>query len=138
LPAGVERGGTLAAALTWDNAGVAPLYERFDVTLELRRGDRTVWSGRSGLDLRMLLPAGTRVPEALKDRGLVVAPYTATEAFNLPASLGPGEYAVWVKVTDPASRGTELQRRFARLPLRLAHPGRSGDGAYPIGQLEIR
>jgi Domain of unknown function (DUF4832) len=138
IPESLNRGGELETELTWDNVGVAPLYEAFEVMLELRRDGKTVWSGRSGLDLRKLLPAGSVVPDFLKSQNLIVSPFTSKDSFPLPNTLEPGAYEVWIKAIDPNSNGTQLQRRHARLPLRLAHQGRSKDGAYPIGKLEIK
>jgi Domain of unknown function (DUF4832) len=138
IPNGVLRGGQLETEITWDNVGVAPVYEPVELMLELRRGNTTLWSGRSNLNLRKLLPAGTVVPEPLKDQNLLVSPYVSKDSFVLPTTLEAGGYGLWLKVIDPASKGNDLQRQFARQPLRLAHPGRSNDGAYLIGQLEIR
>jgi Domain of unknown function (DUF4832) len=138
IPESINRGGKLEMGLTWDNVGVAPLYEAFNVMLELRRDGKTVWSGRSGLDLRKLLPAGSVVPDFLKAQNLIVSPHTSKDSFNLPSTLEPGAYEVWIKAIDPNSSGTDLQRQYARQALRLAHTGRSSDGAYPIGKLEIK
>jgi hypothetical protein len=138
IPASVNRGGTLEVALNWENVGVAPLYEAFDLMLELRGDGKTVWSGRSGLDLRKLLPAGSVVPDSLKNQNLIVSPQVVKDGFSLPATLEPGRYELWLKAIDPNSGGNDLQRTYARLPLRLAHRGRSNDGAYPIGKLEVK
>jgi Domain of unknown function (DUF4832) len=40
IPPSVNRGGQLEVGLTWENVGVAPLYEAFEVRLELRRSGR--------------------------------------------------------------------------------------------------
>jgi Domain of unknown function (DUF4832) len=138
FPSSINRGGTFALTLTWDNVGVAPLYEPFDVLFELRRGEKIVWTGHSGLDLRKLLPANSSVPAFLNNQNLMVSPQTVKDEFSLPAVLEPGGYEVWVKAIDPTSRRPDLQGRHARLPLRLAHPGRSKDGAYPLGKLEVK
>ena len=138
MPTGLLRGGKLETEITWDNVGVAPVYEPVEIMLELRRGNQSVWKGRSGLNLRKLLPAGSVVPDTLKDQDLLVSPFVSKDAFALPATLEAGTYEVWLKAIDPASGGTDLQRQFVRQPLRLAHPGRSNDGAYPIGQVEVR
>jgi hypothetical protein len=138
IPASSNRGGRLEVALTWDNIGVAPVYEPVDVMLELRRNGKTAWSGRSNLDLRKLLPAGSAVPNFLKNQNLIVSPFISKDVFTLPKNLELGEYGVWLKAIDPNSKGTDLERRYARQPLRLAHPDRSNDGAYPIGKLEVQ
>ncbi len=138
IPVSIKRNDKLEVALTWDNVGIAPVYEAVEVTLELRRNDKTAWVGRSNLDLRKLLPASSVVPNFLKSQNLIVSPHTVKDVFTLPNTLEPAEYEVWVKAIDPNSNGTDLQRRYARQPLRLAHPDRSNDGAYPIGTLEVK
>jgi Domain of unknown function (DUF4832) len=138
IPPSVARGGQLEVGLTWENVGVAPVYEAFDVMLELRRNGKPVWSGRSGLDLRKLLPAGSVVPDFHKAQNLIISPHASKDSFSVPSTLERGAYEVWIKAIDPNSNGTELQRRYARLPLRFAHQGRSSDGAYPIGKLEVK
>ena len=106
--------------------------------LELRLNGKTVWSSRSGLDLRKLLPTDSNVAAFLKNQNLIVSPYNTKDSFVLPNTLEPGNYKLWLKAIDPASGGNDLQRRYARQPLRLAHPGRSNDGAYPLGKLEVK
>jgi hypothetical protein len=137
IPSSIRRGEQFEVALTWDNIGVAPVYEPVNVMLELRRNGKTAWSGRSGLDLRKLLPSDSLVPGFLNNQNLIVSPYTAKDLFTLPNALEPGSYEVWLKASDINS-GDDLQRRYARQPLRLAHAGRSNDGAYPIGKLELK
>jgi hypothetical protein len=78
------------------------------------------------------------VPDFLKNQNLIVSPATAKDAFVLPNTLEPGGYEVWLKAIDSNSNGSELQRKYARQALRLAHPDRSSDGAYPIGKLEVK
>jgi hypothetical protein len=138
IPASVNRGEKLEISLTWDNVGVAPVYDPVNVMLELRRNGKTAWSGRSGLDLRKLLPMDSNVPSSLKNQNLIVSPYNAKDSFVLPTTLEPGSYELWLKAVDPASGGNDLQRRYARQALRLAHPGRSNDGAYQVGKLEVK
>ncbi len=100
---------------TWENVNVAPTYDRWAVTYELRRGGGVVWSGVSALDLRRLLPTEGN-------------PLKASDSFTLPATLPAGSYSLAIHVIDPT--GTVA-------PMRLADAGRIADGSYPVGTVKV-
>ena len=114
LPARLRPGSSFTVTSAWSNRGVAPIYEPWQVLVQLRdpADDRVVWEGRSRLDLRQLLPADGPVP-ALVD------------TFLLPAGLAPGRYDVTVQVRDITTD--------YRAPLPLAIEGRRADGSYELG-----
>lgn len=99
---------------SWQNAGVAPMYERWPLVWQLRDATQAVvWRAESSLDLRQLLPT-----QAYEHR-------QQFEQFNLPA----GEYEL--RLVAPAIN------RYVQ-PLQLAIEGQLDDGAYRIGILSIR
>jgi hypothetical protein len=85
------------------------------VRYELRSGERVVWSAASAFDLRRLLPTAGK-------------PVKASDSFTLPATLPAGSYTLAVHVIDPS--GTVA-------PMRLADEGRTADGAYAIGTVNV-
>jgi hypothetical protein len=99
----------------WENVNVAPTYDPWDVRYELRSGERVVWSAASAFDLRRLLPTAGK-------------PVKASDSFTLPATLPAGSYTLAVHVIDPS--GTVA-------PMRLADEGRTADGAYAIGTVNV-
>lgn len=98
----------LAISLNWQNSGLTPTYEKWDVIYELRSGSTVIWSGKSIFSPRMFLP-GTQ---------------TVTEFFL--ASVPAGTYNLSLKIVDPAGY---------RKPLPLAINGQQGDGSYVLGNL---
>lgn len=117
--------GDLVVTSRWINAGVAPIYTDWNVTYRLRqqKSGRIAWQGISKLRLRDLLP--TLDPGTKTHRPLEVV-----DRFTRPPGLAPGTYAVEVVVNDRTGYFTE--------PLRLAIQGRTQDGAYALGNMELK
>ena len=101
----------LSVQLAWRNQGVAPTYEPWAVTFELRdAAGATVWSGASKMTLQRFLPEATaRVVD---------------DTFVLPATLKSDSYRLVLIARDPTGY---------RKPLPLALGGRTADGGYPVG-----
>ncbi|MFD3163135.1 DUF4832 domain-containing protein [Herpetosiphon sp. NSE202] len=99
---------------TWQNAGVAPIYERWPLVWQVRDHAQTlVWQAEASLDLRQVLP----------NQAFVHTQQFAQ--FSLPA----GDYEL--SIVAPAIN------RYVQ-PLQLAIDGKQDDGRYRIGILSIR
>ena len=96
----------LTVNLNWRNIGVAPTYEDWKVTYELRSGSNVVWSGTSSFKPKLFLPSPTAT--------------TATDVFNR-SGIPQGTYSLYVIVKDSTGY---------RQPLPLAIQGRGSDGGY--------
>lgn len=116
LPARIAPGATVAVSSRWSNVGVGPAYLPWDVMIELRDASGALaFGGRSAVDLKTLLPTGA-------------TPAVVDDMFTVPADLAPGRYDVHVRVVSP---GGYLA------PLRLAIAGRTADGSYRLGSVEV-
>ncbi|AUX25651.1 uncharacterized protein SOCEGT47_062000 [Sorangium cellulosum] len=110
-PKEVKAGGPMRLKLWWQNAGVAPVYRPYALTLELRA------AGAAGavelpLDVRTLLPGDA----------------TWEGEVRSPAGLAPGTYALRLALVDPRTRAPAI---------RLAIEGREPDGWYRLGTIEV-
>lgn len=110
-------GNNFSIELFWRNAGIAPLYEPWQVQIQLHElySDSLVWAAPSRFNPQLFLPADTAV--AITDR------------WQLPANLPSGYYNIRVAITDPA--------RYLS-PLPLANGGRQKDGSYPLRSIYIK
>ncbi len=109
----ISAGGTMAVTLNWFNAGVAPVYENWNTTFELRTDKGMVaWTGTSSFNPKLFLPGSI----------------TITDGFNLPAKITPGIYSLYLIMRDPDGY---------RKPLPLAIAGRNPDGSYLVAQVKI-
>ena len=95
--------------LNWSNAGIAPVYENWDVYLEVRNGTTVVWSGMSSFKPKLFLPGTKSVATTL-------------------GSIAAGTYSLYVIVKDPLGY---------RKPLVLANKNRQADGSYKVGDIKI-
>jgi hypothetical protein len=113
LPAVIQPGDTLPLTLQWSNVGVAPLYRRIDLTLQLRNaaGD-PVLTQVVPADLRDWLPGDRTVPATL----------------TLPKDLPPGDYTLHLALLDPSAQ---------RPPLHLAIDAPEQDGWYTLTTLQL-
>ncbi len=99
---------------TWQNAGVAPIYERWPLVWQLRdQAQVVVWQAELSLDLRQVLPSQT------------YQHYQQFKQISLPA----GEYEL--SLIAPAIN------RYVQ-PLQLAIDGKTEAGHYRVGILSIR
>jgi len=104
----LTSGGGFNVTLNWQNVGIAPTYENWKVSYELRSGSTVVWTGSSGMALKLFLPSGTATPQS--------------DNLTL-GSVANGTYSLYLIIRDPAGY---------RSPLTLAIPGRNADGSYLI------
>lgn len=101
--------------MNWQNKGITPTYEKWDVIYQLRNSSNLiVWSGTSTFKPSMFLPQ--------------LSATTIQDNFNLPATIQTGTYNLVIMVVDPANY---------RRPLPLAINGRNTDGSYLIRSVSI-
>ncbi|MGI9147660.1 MAG: LamG-like jellyroll fold domain-containing protein [Chloroflexota bacterium] len=116
LPRVIPSGADFTIEAEWENTNVAPAYLAFNVMYQLRDADDAiVWQGRSGIDLRQLLPTGG-------------SPTSWSDRFTLDGT-SPGTYALDIQVLDPGQISP---------PLNLAMDARQPDGSYPLGSVSVR
>lgn len=97
--------------LTWANVGYAPIYQFWNVQIDLRNaGGGVVWTGQS-----------TFVPR------LFMTNTNSTDNFSTPV-LPPGTYSVSITVIDPLAY---------RSPFGLYNTGRRADGSYLLTTITI-
>jgi len=93
--------------LNWQNIGVAPNYEKWNVVYELRKTDGTVvWTGNSSFNPKLFLPLGSS---------------TAVSDNLTLGSVAAGTYSMYLIIRDPSNY---------KAPLPLAITGRNADGSY--------
>lgn len=120
LPKRLVVGVPFDVRTSWSNLGSAPLYEPWEVTIQLRhRGSAAVaWEARSGIALAQVLPLGGDGASG---------PTMQVDQLVVPA-LANGIYDLAVVVSHPQGR---------RAPLALALGGQAADGSYLLGQVEV-
>ena len=95
---------------TWQNVGLAPTYENWNVVFELQTTTNVVkWSGISTKILKLFLPA--------------TAGSLTTDLFTVPTTVPAGTYKLVVRVKDPIAY---------RPNINLAINGRNADGSYTV------
>lgn len=112
-------GQPLTIETTWHNEGVAPIYEPWQVQLQLRTSDSArslVWAGVSRVDLRTILPTQADQPVVI------------TDTFGFPPTLPPGKYYVYLFIAP-------INQYVA--PLQLAIEGQQPDGSYNLGEITV-
>lgn len=100
--------GSVKVSINWQNTGIAPTYENWQIVYELvNSSGGVVWTGNSVFKLRHFLPQST--------------PSNVTETFT--AVLPAGDLQFRVTVKDPTGY---------RAPLQLAIQGRNNNGNYTM------
>ena len=108
-PPTITRKVAFAINTVWQNVGLAPSYENWQVNFELQTTTNVVkWVGNSIRTLRLFVP-GAATPTA--------------DRFTMPATVTPGTYKLVVRVKDPVGY---------RPDMRLAINGRNADGSYTL------
>ena len=109
-PQSIPKNVSFTIKTVWQNVGIAPSYENWNVLFELQNASNAVvWSGTSTKILKLFLPAA--------------AGSATSDKFTLPATVPAGTYKLVVRVKDPAKY---------RPDIRLAINGRNADGSYTI------
>lgn len=108
-------GNTFNIQLNWQNKGITPTYEKWNIIYELRNSSNIpVWTGTSIFKPYMFQPQLTAT--AIEDN------------FTLPASVPSGVYNLVMMVIDPS---------HYRKPLPLAIKGRNPDGSYLLRNVSV-
>ena len=116
LPGTILAGSTFDITTRWENTGVAPVYEPWQVAVQLRKAgsDEVAWETTSGIELTTVLPGNVS---------------EQSDRVTVPGNLGQGAYDVVVVVGDP---------RQTRAPLALALADVQPDGSYRLGSVSVR
>jgi len=111
-PEFARRNGKLAFQSWWENKGVAPCYGNFIVALRLINEDD-----------EMILPMNADIKEWLPGDNVF------EDAVFIPADVNPGTFELQIGILDPMLSGPRIN---------LAIEGRTADGWYSLGTLEIQ
>jgi hypothetical protein len=111
-PAVVEPLGKLAWTSWWEDKGVAPCYRKFPLALRLRGSERNEVL-LTDADITTWLP-GDNVFDG---------------SVSVPAELPAGHYELELALLDPQTKQPKV---------RLAIAGRSEEGWYHLGKIEVR
>jgi hypothetical protein len=111
-PSYVFRQGQLPFTSLWENIGVAPIYKDYKLAVRLRNAQKTVILPTVA-DMRDWLPGDIQYDEKL----------------FIPFDTPLGKYRVEVAVVSPVSYEPRVK---------LAIDGKTDDGWYSMGEIEIR
>ncbi len=109
-------GATLIVSMLWENMGVAPPYRDYKLALRLRRTDKAD-------------EEPTVLMDATSIQGWLPGQKEVNATVPLPETLQPGRYELSFGVVDPSSKQPAV---------RLAIAGRTDEGWYPLGPLEVQ
>lgn len=109
-PQVITRNTPFNIKLNWQNVGITPTYENWDIIFELQSGSTPVWSGTSSKVLKLFRPS----------QGVV----QTTDIFTVTNSTATGTYKLVFRVKDPTG--------YKSLNLKLALQGQNADGSYTI------
>jgi hypothetical protein len=110
-PKTVKPGAMMPMEMWWLNAGVAPIYQKYWLAVELRSTDGSAVI-RVPADVRKWLPGDAVVDDSL----------------YIPDNLAPGTYKFRVAMLDPRTQ----------LPaIRFGIQGRQADGWYDLGTIAV-
>lgn len=110
----VPHNGTMTVTVNWQNNGITPTYEPWEVLFELKSGSTVVWSDTSSKVMKLFLPS--------------VSGADHQDNFTIPDTITPGTYKLTLKVVDPNGY---------RAPMPLYITGVNGDGSYDLANVTI-
>lgn len=115
VPATVNTGTAFAVSLGWQNVGLTPTYEAWNIVYELKNGSgNVVWSSNSSFQLKFFAPEAN--------------PRTVTDNLTIPPTVQAGNYTLTVKVADPEG---------FRQPMPLFINDRNSDGSYTLRTITV-
>ncbi len=110
FPPSIKKNVAFNIKTNWQNVGLAPTYENWNVVYELQSTTGQVaWTGTSTKVMKLFLPATS---------GSVT-----TDKFIVPSTVPSGTYKLVVRVKDPTNYRPNIQ---------LAINGKNADGSYTI------
>jgi hypothetical protein len=112
VPTNVYRQGQLSFTSIWENVGCAPIYKDYKLAVRLRSAQKTV-----------ILPADANIREWLP--GDIVCDENLFIPYNTPL----GKYHLDIAIVAPVSYEPRVK---------LAIEGRTDDGWYNIGDIEVK
>jgi len=111
-PAEVSVNGKFPFQTWWENKGVAPCYGNYRLVLRLIKGDQS-----------FILPTNADIKQWLPGDAVF------EDAVFIPADILPGSYEIQIGILDPM---------LVEPKISLAIEGRTSDGWYSLGELEIK
>ena len=111
-PSYVYRQGQLSFNSLWENIGCAPIYKDYKLAVRLRNAQKSLILPVS-VDIREWLPGGIVCDDNL----------------YIPHDMPLGKYQLELAIIAPVSHEPRVK---------LAIEGRTGDGWYSIGEIEVR
>jgi len=103
--------GKLSITLNWQNTGISPTYESWDVVYELVSSNTVVWAANSTFKPKLFQPSTTATP--------------ITDVFT---DVPSGNYTLRIRIK-------ETSNYRANLP--IAIKGRNSDGSYNLGSVNL-
>ncbi|RYY30774.1 MAG: DUF4832 domain-containing protein, partial [Chitinophagaceae bacterium] len=113
-PAEVTKGTTIRCKSRWENKGVAPVYNKYELSIQLvsKTDPNTKVLISTDADLKKLFPGKTELPTEIK----------------IPGNITPGEYELQLGVVTPGT-GKPI--------IKLAIAGVTKEGWYPMGSIRV-
>lgn len=118
IPQRIAPGVSFLLTANWENGGVTPAYEKWEVVYQLRnqKNGKISWEGISSVDLEKLLPTNGDL-------------INITDTFVLAHGIKKGSYDLVVTVKD---KETDYRK-----PMALAMRNRMDDGGYKLGAVQV-
>ena len=112
--ASVDKGAKVACEMTWQNRGVAPIYNPYVLAVQLvsKKDSSKKYAMRTDADIKKWLPGRSDYRTSLP----------------LPGAVVPGDYELQVGLLAPSTGKPTIQ---------LAINGRTGEGWYKVGDIAI-
>ena len=110
----VAAGGKFEITLFWQNTGITPTYEHWQIVFELVDQGRVRWTGTSSFDPFLFLPGSEK---------------KVTDRFKLNRIRTGGDFTLRMRVSDPKGY------RFP-MPLFITTP-QDADGNYTLGTVHV-
>ncbi len=113
-PASVKKGTPLACDMTWQNKGVAPVYNSYNLAMQLvsKKDTSKRYILAVDQDLKKWMPGTTAFKSSIA----------------LPETVEAGDYELQVGIVSPSTSKPAIQ---------LAVAGKTGEGWYPLGEIAV-
>jgi hypothetical protein len=113
-PSNAKKGEAINCTMKWENKGVAPVYNIFEVAIQLvsKADANKRFTIATDADLKKIFPGSAEMKSS----------------FTIPAQVEAGEYEVELGVVDPATKKPVVN---------LAIAGKTSDGWYKMGAITV-